>query len=84
MQENMEYSNEELVELIRSSAKDDQRDYLSMLYKQNYGIIHIICRRYSQGNADDLQDYEQEAYFALCKAVEHYDHGQGRSRILLR
>ena len=69
------YTNEELVDLIRNSTGKEQENYLAILYNQNYGMIHKICKTYSA--YDCVEDLEQESFFGLRTAVDYYDPGKG-------
>ena len=69
------HTNEELVELIRNSTGKDQEDYLVMLYNQNYGMIRQICKSYSAFEC--IEDLEQEGFFGIRNAVDHYDPEKG-------
>ena len=69
------YDNETLVDLIRNGAAKDRKDYLTMLYNQNYPYIRKICKRFS--GIEEIDDLMQEAYFGLRIAVSKYDDAQG-------
>ena len=69
------YDNETLVDLIRNGAAKDRKDYLTMLYDQNYPYIRKICKRFS--GIEEIDDLMQEAYFGLRIAVSKYDDAQG-------
>ena len=64
-------SNEELVELIRSSQDEDRKELMTTLYNKNRSLIAIIARRYT--GLAEIQDLMQEAYFGLLAAVESFD-----------
>lgn len=72
-------SNEELCVLISSGKKE----LLSDLYIQNKGIIYKHAYRFYNRHAKrcmkcgvELEDLENEAFFALCEAVEAYCKGK--------
>ena len=69
------YTNEELVNLIQNNTMEDQKNYLAILYKQNYGMIHKICKQYSAYEC--IEDLEQEAFFGLLMAIERYNSNKG-------
>ena len=71
-------SNEELVNLIRTGSKEDQNELYAQLYRQNYPLIHKYCKIYARGNPDDIEDFEQESFFALRIAVDRYDENRGK------
>ncbi len=68
-------TNEILVDKIRSTTGKEQNDYMLMLFNQNFGLIHTICKRYAEHECID--DLQQEAYFGLRIAVDHYDPSEG-------
>ena len=63
-----EYSNEELVEMIRSGM--DPAGHMLQLWQQNRGLIGKIAGRY-QGY-EDMEDLKQQGYIGLCDAVKNY------------
>ena len=63
-------TNEELVKLIQSG--DDVQGNLEKLWLQNTGIVHRLAVSYAR-NDFEVEDLEQEGYFALVKAAEKYD-----------
>ena len=68
-------TNEQLA--LRIKAGEDVADNMLQLYQQNMGIIKDYARKYrSMAEEEDLQ---QEAYFAICKAVDSYDPDKGVS-----
>lgn len=69
------FTNEELVDLIRNSTGKEKENYLAILYNQNYGMIHKICKIFSE--YDCIEDLEQESFFGLKTAVDRYDPGKG-------
>lgn len=69
------HTNEELINLIRNSTGEDQGNYLAILYNQNYGMIHKICKNYSAYEC--IEDLEQEGFFGLRIAVDRYDPEKG-------
>ena len=75
------YTNEELVDLIRSSTGKDRDEYLIMLYEQNTGIIYKIGAPYAEVSREDkerlMEDLLQEGFIALQIAVDHYDPDKG-------
>ena len=69
------YTNEVLVDLVRNSSGEEQSNFLLMLYNQNYGIIHMIAKKYAA--FEDIEDLEQQAFFALWIALNRYDPAEG-------
>lgn len=68
-------TNEQLA--LRIKVGEDVADNMLQLYQQNMGIIKDYARKYrSMAEEEDLQ---QEAYFAICKAVDSYDPDKGVS-----
>lgn len=68
-------TNEQLA--LRIKVGEDVADNMLQLYRQNMGIIKDYARKYrSMAEEEDLQ---QEAYFAICKAVDSYDLDKGVS-----
>lgn len=65
--------NEQLVARIKSGI--DTAENMLSLWQQNKGFIHQMAVKYS--NYAEVEDLKQEAYFGLCKAVEHYDADMG-------
>lgn len=61
--------NEQLVARIKADI--DTAENMLALWQQNKGFIHQMAVKYS--NYAEVEDLKQEAYFGLCKAVEHYD-----------
>ena len=74
-----EYTNETLVDLIKTATeKADRKEYLEALYQQNYMYIRKMCKRYAgRSGQDDIDDLTQEAFFGLRVAVDRYDPEQG-------
>ena len=70
-----EYTNETLVDLIRNGDTKDRKEYLAILYEQNYLYIRKICKRYSV--SEDIDDLTQEAFFGIRIAVDRYEPDQG-------
>ena len=68
-----EYSNEELVDLIRTG--NDPAGHMLQLWEQNRGLIGKITSRY-QGY-EDVEDLKQQGYIGLCDAVRGYDPEKG-------
>lgn len=68
-----EYSNEELVELIRTGT--DPAGHMLRLWQQNRGLIGKIAGRY-QGY-EDMEDLKQQGYIGLYNAVRGYDPEKG-------
>lgn len=62
-------SNEQLVARIKAGI--NTADNMLTLWQQNKGFIHQMAVKYS--NYAEIDDLKQEAYFGLCKAVEHYN-----------
>ena len=69
-------SNEELVKLIQAGT--DKQANLEALWLQNTGIVHKLAASYARDQFE-AEDLFQEGYFALVKAAEKYDPGQGAS-----
>lgn len=68
--ENVNYSNESLVNLYKTT-KDN--DYLQMLYEKNFNLFFKLSYRYSSISWEYTQeDLMSECYIALCKTVEYY------------
>lgn len=65
--------NEQLVARIKADI--DTAENMLALWQQNKGFIHQMAVKYS--NYAEVEDLKQEAYFGLCKAVEHYDADMG-------
>ena len=66
-------SNEEIVKQIQLGINPG--DNMELLYKQNYGMILKIARKYAFNN--DMDDLVQEAYFGLYEAVKRYEDTAG-------
>lgn len=64
-----DYTNEELVEKIKSSV--DTKDNLERLFVKNLPVIYITAKKYSY-NAE-LDDCIQSAFLGLYEAVTRYD-----------
>lgn len=65
-------TNEELVNLFRSTSDDRKRmRCLTTLYQNNYLYFLKICRKYS--GYEDIDDLMQEAFIGLRIAVDKYD-----------
>ena len=62
-------TNEQLVTRIREGG-DGVCYALEQLWNQNQGLIQIYVKKY-QGMAE-CDDLTQEAYIALCDAVDNY------------
>lgn len=69
------FTNEVLVDKIRSTTGDEQSNYMLMLFNQNFGLIHTICKRYAAHEC--IEDLEQESFFGLRIAVDRYDPSEG-------
>ena len=68
-------TNEDIVTLIQ--ATDTKMPLLALLYSQNRGLIRVIARRFAF--CEPIEDLEQEAFFGLSDAAEHYDPAEGAS-----
>ncbi|MCI8381751.1 MAG: sigma-70 family RNA polymerase sigma factor [Lachnospiraceae bacterium] len=68
-----EYSNEKLVELIRSGT--DPAGHMLQLWQQNRGLIGKVAGRYK--GYEDAEDLKQQGYIGLCDAVRGYDPEKG-------
>ena len=67
---NVNYSNESLVNLYKTT-KDN--DYLQMLYDKNFNLFYKLSYKYSSISWEyTAEELLNECYFALVKAVEHY------------
>lgn len=62
-------TNEQLVANIKMGI--DEAENMLQIWEQNKGFIYKIAMKY-QAYAE-LEDLNQEGYFGLCEAVEHYD-----------
>lgn len=65
--------NEQLVARIKAGI--DTAENMLALWQQNKGFVHQMAVKYS--NYAEVEDLKQEAYFGLCKAVEHYNADMG-------
>ena len=66
-------TNEELVIAIRTEEDKEVRDgYLMQLYDQNRGILKIIYRGHFKSRMC-WDDFAQESFVALTKAVDSFD-----------
>lgn len=65
--------NEQLVARIKAGI--DTAENMLALWQQNKGFVHQMAVKYS--NYAEIEDLKQEAYFGLCKAVEHYNADMG-------
>lgn len=65
--------NKQLVVCIKAGI--DTAENMLALWQQNKGFIHQMAVKYS--NYAEVEDLKQEAYFGLCKAVEHFDADMG-------
>lgn len=68
-------SNEQLV--LRIRAGENVAENMLALWQQCRVIIVELARKYSA--VAEQEDLEQEAYFAISKAVDSYDHEKGAS-----
>lgn len=68
-------SNEQLV--LRIRAGENVAENMLQLWQQCRVIIVELTRKYSA--VAEQEDLEQEAYFAISKAVDSYDHEKGAS-----
>ena len=62
--------NEDLVKLIQDGV--DVQENMSKLWQQNIGIIHNLAKTYAR-DSFELEDLQQESFFALQTAAERYD-----------
>lgn len=67
-----EYSNEKLVEMIRSGT--DPAGHMLQLWQQNRSLIGKIANRYE--GYEDIEDLKQQGYIGLCDAVKGYCPGK--------
>lgn len=72
---NWNMSNEQLA--LRIKAGEDVADNMLKLWEQNQGIIEELSGKYCY--RAEKEDLKQEAYFAICKAVDSYDPDKGSS-----
>ncbi|SCI90834.1 RNA polymerase sigma factor rpoD [uncultured Ruminococcus sp.] len=68
-------SNEQLA--LRIKAGEDVADNMLKLWQQNQGMIEELAGKYC--HMAEKEDLKQEAYFAICKAVDSYDPDKGSS-----
>lgn len=68
-------SNEEIVQEIKTGR--DIEDNMLKLWQQNQGMIEELAGKYCY--MAEKEDLKQEAYFAICKAVDSYDPDKGSS-----
>ena len=68
-------TNEQLV--LRIRAGENVAENMLALWQQCRVIIVELARKYSA--VAEQEDLEQEAYFAISKAVDSYDHEKGAS-----
>lgn len=68
-------TNEQLV--LRIRAGENVAENMLTLWQQCRVIIVELARKYSA--VAEQEDLEQEAYFAISKAVDSYDHEKGAS-----
>lgn len=66
-------TNEELCSQVQKGH--DPQGCLEKLYKKNSGLIHQTCMKY--GGGEELEDLEQECYFAIETAARRYDPDAG-------
>lgn len=66
-------SNEQLA--LRIKAGEDVADNMLKLWEQNQGMIEELAGKYCY--MAEKEDLKQEAYFAICKAVDSYDPDKG-------
>lgn len=66
---NWNMSNEQLA--LRIKAGEDVADNMLKLWQQNQGMIEELAGKYCY--MAEKEDLKQEAYFAICKAVDSYD-----------
>ena len=69
----LQMKNEQLVTRIRAGV--DVAENMLALYEQMKGLICIIARRYQAYG--ELEDLQQEGFFGLYAAVDHYDPERG-------
>lgn len=68
-------SNEEIVQEIKAGR--DIENNMFKLWQQNQGMIEELAGKYC--HMAEKEDLKQEAYFAICKAVDSYDPDKGSS-----
>ncbi len=64
-------TNEELV--MKIQANENRKDCLEKLYRQNYGMLVVIVKKYKQ----DFDDLMQEAFIGLMTASERWTPDKG-------
>ena len=74
----MEYTNEQLAEMIRDGSGDGTA-LLEKLFNQNSGFVTVWARRYAR-TAEDAEDLRQDAFIALVDAVKSYDTEKGSEK----
>lgn len=62
-------TNEQLVEKIKNGI--DTANNMALLWQKNQGFIHKIVNKYA--HFAEQEDLEQESYFGLSAAVEHFN-----------
>ena len=70
-------TNEQLVARIR--AGDNEAENMLELWQQNKRFIYKMAIKYQ--SYAEIEDLNQEGYFGLCEAVNHYEPEQGASFI---
>lgn len=66
-------TNEQLVARIR--AGEDEAENMLALWQQNKRFIYKMAMKYQ--SYAEIEDLNQEGYFGLCEAVNHYEPEQG-------
>lgn len=69
---------------LATLAKDGDQSAVDRLWELNRGLISVCCRRWLRKNPTiassaglELDDLLQEGYFAVTKAVQHFDKSRG-------
>ena len=65
-------TNEQLVAAIQSGT--DVQENMALLYENLKELIYWLALKAPKHNTLEIQDYVQEAYFALDYAAKHYTH----------
>jgi RNA polymerase sigma factor (sigma-70 family) len=68
-------TNEELVALIQSGT--DVQENMTLLLKQNQGLVMLIAKRMPTSSVVDFADLVQEGNMGLMKAVDSFDESKG-------
>lgn len=64
-------------EMIVGRYRDGEPGALEELYHSTRRLVSKICSQYAGAGRDDSEDLEQESFFILKEAADHYDPGAG-------